>query len=216
MLKMNNLTLDSFMKWFYCLSAVMLFSFLGCKKSTEAVIDYKSIIPINSDSTVNMVIEIPSGTSAKYEMNKQSHQLVIDSIDGQPRYINYLGYPGNYGMIPNTILPKDKGGDGDPLDIILLGSAVKRGSVQKVKIIGVLELLDNGEQDDKLVAINPSSKWSRVNDIDDLDTFYPGSKTIIATFFQNYKGKGEMELKGWSDRSKAQEILKKSIQVSAN
>jgi len=208
------------MRWVLCFCIISLIFFLGCKQTTvpeiESAIDYSTILPINSDSTINMVVEIPAGTIAKYEMNKHSHQLVIDSVNGQPRYINYLGYPGNYGMIPNTILTKDKGGDGDPLDVILLGSAVERGSVQKVNIIGVLELLDNGEQDDKLVAINPSSKWSRVMDIEDLDTFYPGSRTIIETFFQNYKGKGEMQLKGWSGKSRAKEILMKTIPANTN
>jgi len=41
--------------------------------------------------------------------------------DGKPRVIKYLAYPGNYGMIPRTLLPKELGGDGDPLDIIMLG-----------------------------------------------------------------------------------------------
>jgi len=199
------------MRWFPCLSTVLLLFTFSCKNTSEPIADYKSIQPLNSDSTVNMIVEIPAGTTAKYEMNKQSHQLVIDRINGQPRYIDYLGYPGNYGMVPNTILPKAKGGDGDPLDILLLGPAKKRGSVHRVKLIGVLELLDNGEQDDKLIAIDPTSNWAGVSNISALDSLYPGSKTIIATFFEYYKGKGEMQLKGWSDKLKAQEIISKSI-----
>ncbi len=62
-----------------------------------------------------------------------------------PRHINYLGYPGNYGMIPNTILAENQGGDREPLDILLLGSTVTKDSVQIVNIVDVLELLDNGE-----------------------------------------------------------------------
>ena len=44
-----------------------------------------------------------------------------------PRIVNYLGYPGNYGMIPRAFLPKNLGGDGDPLDVLLLGPSIKRG-----------------------------------------------------------------------------------------
>lgn len=199
------------MRCFLFAAIIILFSTIGCKTSSEEVIDYKSIAPINIDSSVNMVVEIPTGTTAKYEMNKASYTLEMDSIDNNPRYIDYLGYPGNYGMIPNTILKKNLGGDGDPLDILLLGPAVARGSVQKVKVIGVLELLDNGEQDDKLIAIDPLSSWSKVKDLEDLDLYYPGTKSIVATFFENYKGKGQMELKGWSGKSKALEILSTSI-----
>lgn len=157
-----------------------------------------------------MIIEIPAGTTAKYEMNKRAYSLQIDSINGQPRFIDYLGYPGNYGMIPNTLLPKSRGGDGDPLDVLLLGAAKQRGSIQKVIIIGVLELLDNGEQDDKLIAIPVQSKWSKISTIADLDEHYPGVKTIIATFFENYKGGKQMEIKGWGNVKKAMLILQQS------
>ena len=163
--------------------------------------------------TVNLVIEIPTGTTAKYEMDKKSYTLKIDSINNEPRFINYLGYPGNYGMIPNTVLPKDKGGDGDPLDILLLGPSETRGAVVKVTVIGVLQLLDNGEQDDKLIAINPISRWSIVKDLEDLDKYYPGTKTIVSTFFQNYKGEGQMELIGWADKIIALQLLDRSTQT---
>jgi len=131
----------------------------------------------------------------------------MDSIDGKPRYINYLGYPGNYGMIPNTILPKSKGGDGDPLDILLLGVTQPRGSVQKVRIVGVMKLLDNGEQDDKIIAVPTTEKWSMVQNIDDLDQYFSGARDIVATFFTNYKAKGEMEFESWGDRSEAMKVV---------
>jgi inorganic pyrophosphatase len=199
------------MRYFLLLLLAFQLSLPACKNRSKEYIDYKVIHPINEDSTVNMIVEIPTGTTAKFEMNKVSYALEMDSINNQPRFIDYLGYPGNYGMIPQTILPKNMGGDGDPLDIILLGPTVPRGSVQKVKIIGVLELLDNGEQDDKLIAILPESNWSKLKDVSDLDLFYPGSKVILETFFQNYKGSGQMEIKGWSGKAKALDILQKSI-----
>lgn len=199
------------MRYFLCLASIVLINFSSCKSSIVETADYKSLQAINADSTVNMIVEIPAGTTAKYEMNKGTYSLEMDSIDGRPRYIDYLGYPGNYGMIPNTISLKKDGGDGDPLDILLLGAATPRGSVQKVTVIGVLELLDNGEQDDKLIAIDPATHWAKVTDIDDLDIYYPGAKAIVATFFQNYKGKGQMKLQGWSGQSRAMQILHESI-----
>jgi len=60
-------------------------------------------------------------------------------------------------MIPQTLLSKENGGDGDPLDVIILGPSISRGSVVKAHLIGVLKLLDGGEQDDKLIAIIDNS-----------------------------------------------------------
>ena len=177
------------------------------KTTTPSKVDYKNIDAINKDSTINIIVEIPAGTTAKYELNKETLQLEMDSIDGKARYINYLGYPGNYGMIPKTLLAKDNGGDGDPLDVLLLGSTIERGAVSKCNVIGVLKLLDNGEQDDKIIAIPYSGKWARVTSIEDLDDLYPGAREIVAAFFSNYKGPGEMELVGWGDRSEAWSII---------
>ena len=58
---------------------------------------------------------------------------------GTPRIINYGNYPVNYGMIPKTVLPINLGGDGDPLDAIVLGNPLPRGTVLKAKIIGLLK-----------------------------------------------------------------------------
>ena len=153
-----------------------------------------------------MLIEIPAGTIKKYELNKTNGQLEIDSVDDQPRLIEYLGYPANYGMIPQTILPKNKGGDGDPLDIITIGPPAERGSIIDCKVIGLLELKDRGEQDDKLIAISRNSSLIEINSIQELQKNYPGITEIIETWFINYKGKGKMVSAGYKDKKAAQEI----------
>ncbi|MFT6336957.1 MAG: inorganic pyrophosphatase [Halioglobus sp.] len=168
---------------------------------------YENVIALNSDSSINMIVEISAGTTAKYEMNKNTYQIVMDSIDGQPRYINYLGYPGNYGMIPNTILSKSEGGDGDPLDILLLGVSQSRGSIQKARMVGVMKLLDNGEQDDKILAVPLTEKWSKVQNIEDLDLHFPGARDIVSIFFTNYKAKGEMKFESWGGRKEAMKVV---------
>ena len=181
---------------------------------SQSKIQYEDIEAMNPDGTINMIVEISAGTTGKYEMNKKSGQIELDSINGKPRYINYLGYPGNYGMIPNTILPKSEGGDGDPLDVLLLGVTQPRGSVQKVRIVGVMKLLDNGEQDDKILAVPITQKWSNVKTLADLDVYFPGSKVIISTFFTNYKTKGEMEFDRWAGDTEAMNIVNKAYEYS--
>ena len=108
--------------------------------------------PINLDGTVNAVIEIPAGTTAKYETTKDTGMLELEQKNGKPRFVQYLGYPCNYGLIPRSMLPKSKGGDGDPLDVCVLGPTVPIGSVVKARPIGILTLLDSGEVDCGVVS----------------------------------------------------------------
>ena len=69
----------------------------------------------NHDGTVKAIVEIPAGTSAKWEISKDDpHAVYWELKKGAPRIVDYLGYPGNYGAIPGTALPKELGGDGDP------------------------------------------------------------------------------------------------------
>ena len=128
----------------------------------------------SEDGFVNALIEIPAGTLEKWEFDKSSKRIEFELIDNKPRIIKYIGYPGNYGMIPGTLVSKEKGGDGDPLDIIVLGPPADRGQVLKCKIIGILYLLDNGEQDDKLIAVSQDSPLYEVNDINELNKLYIG------------------------------------------
>lgn len=167
--------------------------------------------PMTDDGFVNAVIEIPAGTVEKWEVDKASGDLELEHVDGEPRIINYLGYPANYGMIPRTYLPKELGGDGDPLDVLVLGKPLERGSTVACKIIGVLVLLDRGEQDDKLIAVQKGSKFSHINDIETLKSEYSGITEIIEMWFTNYKGPNKMESKGFANREQAMEILNTSI-----
>jgi inorganic pyrophosphatase len=169
----------------------------------------------NIDGSINMVVEIPAGTGAKWEVNGRLEdgtkpddgKLRWEFRNKKPRVVQYLPYPGNYGLIPNT-----KGGDGDPLDVLLLNPAVSRGSILKVRFIGVFKMLDGGEKDDKILAVMEGSPFYQVKNLIDLDQRFPGVKEIIKTWFTNYKGSGEITFQGWGGRDEAEEILNSSIQ----
>jgi len=164
-----------------------------------------------ADGNINVAVEIPTGSVAKWEVDKTDGSMKWEILEDGPRKVKYLGYPGNYGMIPQTYLPKDLGGDGDPLDVIVLGPAVERGSVVECKIIGVLELLDRGEQDDKLIAVMKDTPFYEVNSIEELKENFNGALEIVSTWFDNYKGPGKMELQKIADKERAEEILEASI-----
>lgn len=158
-------------------------------------------------------MEIPTGTSAKWELNKENpNQIIWEFKNDAPRIVNYLGYPGNYGTIPQTALPKELGGDGDPLDVLVLGQAVPRGDVINVRLIGVLKMMDDGEQDDKLIAVlTNDSPFSNVKSIEQLNNDFVGVSEIIKVWFESYKGRdGGMEVLGWGEAEEANSILEQA------
>jgi inorganic pyrophosphatase len=167
--------------------------------------------PLTGDGMLNVVVEIPAGTNAKWEVDKASGNLKWELLDGKPRIVQYLPYPGNYGMVPGTLMPEDLGGDGDPLDVIVLGPAVPRGAIVRARVLGVLKMLDRGEQDDKLVAVPSNSPLGQVEDLEQLNREFAGVTEILETWFANYKGPGKIELKGYGDREEAEEILQAAV-----
>lgn len=94
---------------------------------------------------VKAIVEIPKGSDLKYEISKDTGELVID------RKLNQK-IPCNYGFIPGTLCE-----DGDPLDVFIVnGSAIDPLSEVEVTLAGVLKCKDNGEQDDKIIAVTES------------------------------------------------------------
>jgi inorganic pyrophosphatase len=202
----------------YGFSAILIFIAASCNYSAEVgdrnyISDFE---PLNEDGEINAVVEIPAGTVEKWEVDKLSGdikwEIEWENENGQPRVVKYLGYPGNYGMIPRTLLSLESGGDGDPLDVIVLGPPVKRGDVVKCKLIGVLEMLDDGQTDDKLIAVHPNSAFYEVNNINELEEQFGGVTDILKLWFANYKGKERVEIKGFGDRQKAHEILESAME----
>ncbi len=167
--------------------------------------------PINVDGTINAIIEIPAGTTAKYE-TMPNGTMELEQKDGAPRFVKYLAYPANYGLIPRSVLLKSKGGDGDPLDVIVLGPAIQTGTIVKCRPIGVLTLVDNGELDDKLILAPVNSAFGSVKGIEELDKKFPGVTGIIQIWWTSYKGYGkdgklQMSSKGFKSRSAAIKLI---------
>lgn len=163
-----------------------------------------------SSALFHFVVEIPAGTNDKWEVDKATGGLRWEDRGGRPRVVEYLAYPGNYGMIPSTILPREIGGDGDPLDVLLLGPALDRGSVVLARPIALLRLLDGGERDDKILAVPESGPLSEVRDLATLDSKYRGVRTIVETWFVNYKGPGRMTSRGFADADEALAVVREA------
>jgi inorganic pyrophosphatase len=125
---------------------------------------------------VNGIIEIPKGTRAKYELDKDSGLLKLDRVLYSSVY-----YPANYGFIPQSYCD-----DKDPLDILILSQIdVVPLCIVPAKVIGVMRMLDGGEADDKIIAVavgDPSV--SHINDISELPQHFISE---LRNFFEDYK-----------------------------
>src|SRR5476651_83693 len=130
----------------------------------------------NVPEVVNAIIEIPKGSKAKYEIDKESGLSKLDRV-----LFSSVMYPANYGFIPQTYCD-----DNDPLDILVLCSIdVFPMSIIEAKVIGVMHMVDNGEQDDKIIAVAKNDM--SVNYINDLAELPPHAMTEIVRFFKDYK-----------------------------
>jgi len=167
--------------------------------------------PRTVNGNLRMLVEIPAGTSEKWEVDKHSGALIRDYENGKPRTVIYLPYPGNYGMVPRTRLPKSHGGDGDPLDVVLLSPSLPRGSLVMVKPIGVLYLYDRGEIDHKILAVSADSPLASIPDLASLEQQHPGVKSILATWFENYNGPNKMKTDGFGDTEAALALINDAI-----
>jgi inorganic pyrophosphatase len=143
-------------------------------------------------------VEIPAGTADKWEVAGDGRHLVVERVGGEPRRINYLPYPANYGFVPRTLSDSAVGGDGDPLDVVLLGPALPCGAVVEARLVGALRLVDDGEEDTKLLAVRPEDPLGGVRDIGDVERHFPGVLDILETWFVHYEGPGNRSLGTWS------------------
>lgn len=122
------------------------------------------------------VIEVPEGSKTKYELDKASGLIKVDRV-----LYSSVHYPANYGFIPKTYCE-----DRDPLDILVLGqSSVYPLSIMMVKPVGVMKMIDQGEMDDKIIAVHADDpEYNHYQSIFELP---PHRMTEIKRFFEDYK-----------------------------
>ena len=168
----------------------------------------------NEDGTINVVIEIPSGTSERWEVSEDGFALMRESPGPKTQIINdLLPYPGNYGFIPRTLLDPEKGGDGGALDVMILGPAVARGTVVRARPIGVIRLVDRMEQDDKILAVAQGPALKEIHDMASLQAGYPGVIEILDLWWTHAYGQGtDVNLLGTGSRAQANSVIDFAMQ----
>eukprot|EP00732_Lithocolla_globosa_P004412 Lithocolla_globosa_v1_NODE_4061_length_1515_cov_10.713115.p1 type:complete len:299 gc:universal NODE_4061_length_1515_cov_10.713115:1471-575(-) len=155
-----------------------------------------------SEKVYNMVVEIPRWTNAKLEVskNKAFNPICQDTKKGQLRFVKncfpHKGYIWNYGCLPqtwedptHTDADTNCSGDNDPIDVCEIGSVVAAvGEVKQVKVLGVMAMIDEGETDWKVIAIDVKDPLAaELKDIEDVERFMPGFINATEEWFRIYK-----------------------------
>ncbi len=156
-------------------------------------------------NNIQMIVEISAGTNKKFEYNQITKKFDVEIIEGKERYVKYLPYIGNYGFIPFTKMDKNTGGDGDPIDVLLISENMPTGTVIDILPIAILNLLDNGEKDSKVIAIplNVNQRILNISSYEELNDNFNSIKNIIEIWFLSYKGSNQVVFESWGDENDA-------------
>lgn len=161
-------------------------------------------IPYGDKDGLNVIIEIPALSRVKYELDKDTGLIKYDRVLYSPMH-----YPANYGFVPQTLWD-----DGDPLDVLVLGSEpLVPGCLVEARPIGVLDMIDGGEGDAKVLAVPVADpRWKNTKDIDDLE---PHVLEEIKHFFAVYKDlqNKKVEVGAWRKYGEAVKDVEKSIEL---
>jgi inorganic pyrophosphatase len=157
------------------------------------------LIEVNESSpkVVNAIVEIPKGTSAKYEYNPKLDTFQLDRC-----LPSSMMYPCSYGFVPSTLAE-----DNDPLDILIYNDTpIDRGTLVECTVIGVLDMKDSGGQDWKILG-TPTSHVRKYRSIKDIDPMFI---KVASYFFRHYKDLNNkyVEVGDWYGKQFAYDIIK--------
>ena len=153
------------------------------------------------NNVVEAIIEIPMGTKNKYEIDKERNRIKLDRV-----LYTTMSYPAEYGYIDKTLSL-----DGDPLDILVLSSEKTfPGCIVDARIVGYLDVIDNGEGDQKVIAV--ADKDPRYDHVQELNDIPDTTLEIIKDFFKTYKTlqKITVEIKDYHGKEDALKLLQEN------
>ena len=164
-------------------------------------------LPNNPDHAAdwfNVVIEIPRGSKVKYELDKPTGLLRVDRV-----LYSSVVYPANYGFLPRSYCD-----DQDPLDVLVLGhEPVQPLSIMQVRAIGVMHMKDEGEGDDKIIAVHiHDPAFNGYRDIAELPAHIFKE---MQRFFEDYKTLEDKQVvvENWGNAAEALECVVSSFEL---
>lgn len=151
-----------------------------------------------------VIIETPRGSKNKYEISKDHNAIMLDRV-----LHSSVVYPIDYGLIPRTFYM-----DGDPLDaMVLVSEPTFPGIILKARPIGIMHMIDQGDQDDKILMV--ATKDPKFNKITSVDQINQHRLDEIKNFFETYKilENKKTEVTGWDGKERAIKEIEMSIKL---
>ena len=158
-----------------------------------------------NNNTINVVNEIPVGSTLKIEYRRNTCTFEIDRVEP-----DIFAKPTNYGFIPQTL-----DGDGDELDVLLVcDQPIPTGVHLSAKVLGVLLFEDDGEMDHKIIAVPVDNRdnGDSISSLDDLGKRWMEKIEFHFSHYKDLKKPGTTKINGWGDLNKAMEVINESIQ----
>jgi inorganic pyrophosphatase len=155
--------------------------------------------------TVNVVVEIPQGSSHKIEWNRKLGVMQLDRVEPA-----IFAKPTNYGFIPQTL---DE--DGDELDaLIITDEPLPTGILLEAKVIGVMKFEDDSEVDDKIVVVPADDRntGNAINSLQDLPKRLIDQIEYHFNHYKDLKKPGTTVVQSWGDAEEAKRVIHESIE----
>jgi inorganic pyrophosphatase len=168
--------------------------------------DLRALTPSPSPGLVNLIVEIPAGSSNKYEYFADAGVMALDRV-----LHSSVRYPFDYGFIPNTLAE-----DGSPLDaMVIMAEPTFAGCLIQARPIGVLDMHDMGHYDGKILCVPVADP--RQQGIQSILQIAPSQLEDVAEFFRTYKNmEGRVtEIGGWRDVDAVQPLLETCVKAAS-
>ena len=169
--------------------------------------DLRALTPSPSPGLVNPIVEIPAGSSNKYEYFAGAGVMALDRV-----LHSAVRYPFDYGFIPNTLAE-----DGSPLDaMVIMAEPTFAGCLIQARPIGVLDMHDMGHYDGKILCVPVADP--RQQTIQSIHQIAPSQLEDVAEFFRTYKNmEGRVtEIGGWRDVDAVQPLLDRCVTAASS
>lgn len=150
--------------------------------------------------SLNTFIEIPQGSMHKIEYNPELGTFILDRVEPE-----IFAKPVNYGFIPQSL---DE--DGDALDTLVITSEpLPMGVLVKAKVLGVLNFVDDGENDFKIICIPEDDRndGNKMEDISDLSDVWKSKIEHHFSHYKDLKKPGSTKVEGWGNKDEAWKII---------
>lgn len=160
----------------------------------------------NIPSEINVIIEIPKGSNNKYEIDKETGLIKLDRAN-----YSSAAFPYDYGFVPQTLWE-----DGDALDVIVLTTyPLQTGILVNVRPVAVMEMIDSGESDFKVIGVPIDDKrWDDVQDLDDINKHTLKEFQHFLETYKQLKGKGAVvEIKGIKGKADAIAAVEHGVEL---